>query len=460
MKRITIILVFALISFQNYAQCYTAISTGANHTLALKSNGTLWAWGYNFGGGLGINSTANSLVPVQVGTAVDWKSISAGNLHSLAIKTNGTLWAWGYNDFGQIGDNTTVNRLVPIQIGAATNWKQVSCGDQHSLALKTDGTLYAWGNNDFGRLGTGLSGNLLIPTQVGTATDWEFISAGSGHSIAKKTNSSLWSWGNNTFGQLGLNSTAANISVPTVISTLIPWTTVSAGVLHNLAVKSDGTLWAWGNNSAGEVGDNTTTRRNAPVQVSAATNWSDISAGYGISAARKSNGTIWTWGRNALGQLGNNTLIDKSIPTQLGTATTWTKIAAGFTHMVALSTESTFFNNVSTWGANQYGQLGEGTTVNKQIPTLINSCNVLLSTETFEKNTFSVYPNPVNDFITIKNDSNLQIDSISVFEVSGKKMKNEIQNYEAINVEKLQSGVYFLKIHSEGKTVNYKFIKL
>jgi alpha-tubulin suppressor-like RCC1 family protein len=459
MKQITTILVFALMIFQSYSQCYTTISTGGNHTLALKSNGTLWAWGYNFAGGLGINSTTNSLVPVQVGTATDWQSIIAGNFHSLAIKTNGTLWAWGYNDSGQIGDNTTVNRLVPIQIGTATNWKQVSCGEQHSLALKTDGTLWAWGNNDFGRLGTGLSGNLLIPTQVGTASDWEFISAGAGHSIAKKTNSSLWSWGNNTFGQLGLNSTAAHISVPTVINTLIPWTTVSAGVLHNLAVKSDGTLWAWGNNSAGEVGDNTTTRRIAPVQVSTATNWSHISAGYGISAARKSNGTIWTWGRNALGQLGDNTLIDKSIPTQLGTATTWTNIVAGHSHMVARST-SGFFNNVSTWGNNQYGNLGDGTTVYKQVPTLINSCNLLLSTESFEKNTFSVYPNPVNDFISIKNDSNLQIDSISVFDVSGKKVKNEIQNYEAINVEKLQSGVYFLKISSEGKTASYKFIKL
>jgi alpha-tubulin suppressor-like RCC1 family protein len=189
--------------------------------MGLKTNGTLWSWGWNGYGQLGIGSTTNRPIPTQVGTDTDWAKVAFSGEHVLAIKTNGTLWVWGRSDSGELGDGGGSTRLVPFQLGTDTNWKDIVAGEQHSIALKTNGTLWAFGRNDFfgvNPLGLGDNVYRVVPTQIGTATDWESIGKGMGINThhAKKTNGTLWGWGANSHSQIGDGTQTAR-NVPTLI---------------------------------------------------------------------------------------------------------------------------------------------------------------------------------------------------------------------------------------------------
>src|SRR3990170_1798433 len=236
------------------------IAAGSYHTLAIKSDGTLWAWGYNYSGQLGDGTTSNKTTPVQIGTGTNWSQIAAGGYHSLAIKSDGTLWAWSGNSFGQLGDGTSRDyKTTPVQIGTGTNWSQIAAGDYHTLAIKSDGTLWAWGYNSYGQLGDGASGGgnyKTTPVQIGTGTNWSQIAAGGYHTLAIKSDGTLWAWGGNSFGQLGDGTSSDYKTTPVQIGTGTNWSQIAAGGYHTLAIKSDRTLWAWGN-YYGQLGDAT-----------------------------------------------------------------------------------------------------------------------------------------------------------------------------------------------------------
>lgn len=278
---------------------WRAVQAGAAFVLALKTDGTLWAWGANGNGQLGNNSTTNSPLPVAIGTGTDWSAIAAGYDHAVGLKNNGTLWAWGGNSSGQLGQGTTTDSSIPLQV-PGTDWSAVSAGGSslayfdtfavphvggHTLALKSDGTLWAWGENIFGQLGdgtdfnTGWSGagtypltgyvtfDRVSPLQIGTDTDWARISAGAGHSVALKNDGTLWAWGLNVNGQLANGNPGMNNLLPLPVGaetylplllTQHPWSAIAAGDYHTLALRSDGTLWAWGWNGSGQLGDGTT----------------------------------------------------------------------------------------------------------------------------------------------------------------------------------------------------------
>ena len=326
---------------------WALISAGGNHSMALKSDGTLWGTGYNINGQVGDGTTWIRKIHIQERTrATNWTAIATGSRHSLALKSDGTLWGWGSNQGGQLGDDAS-NRSTPTQIGSETNWALISAGNSHSIALKSDGTLWGWGENLFGQLGDGTtSSNRTTPTQEATgATNWTAISGGGSHSMALKSDGTLWAWGKNQFGQVGDGTTSSNRSTPTQEATgATNWTAISAGHEFTVALKSDGTLWAWGNSSYGQLGDGTIlpnlthTYRSTPTQeATGATNWALISAGGKHSMALKSDGTLWGWGRNSGGQLGDGTTTDISTPTQEATgATNWTAIAAGWYFTVAI----------------------------------------------------------------------------------------------------------------------------
>ena len=351
------------------ANDWSSVSAGYSHTTALKSNGTLWAWGDNDRGQLGDGTTTESLVPVQEDTAAtDWGSVSAGTDYTVALKSDGTFWAWGDNSYGQLGDGTTIDSLVPVQEDTSANdWSSVSTGYSHTTALKSDGTLWAWGDNGRGQLGDGTTTESLVPVQEDTAaTDWSSVSAGGWHTIALKSDGTLWAWGQNRGGRLGDGTTIDSL-VPIQESTAATdWSSVSAGGYHTVALKSDGTLWAWGSNSNGQLGDGTTTSSLVPLQEStAATDWSSISVGSDHTVAIKSDGTLWSWGYNVAGQLGDGTKTDSSVPVQESTAATdWISSSAGYEHTVALKSDGTLWG----WGDNNRGELGNGTTTDSLVP--------------------------------------------------------------------------------------------
>ncbi len=244
---------------------WKTVSASEGNTSAIKTDGTLWSWGYNGNGALGDGTIVNKSSPVQIGSATNWKLVSNGGAVS-AIKTDGTLWSWGYNGHGVIGDGTLVNKSSPVQIGTATNWKSISVGGTHTLAIKTDGTLWGWGENTHGELGDGTLVNKTSPVQIGSETSWQSISAGTDNSMAIKTDGTLWGWGNNAQGQSGQGTSVTSVSIPTLINNSSNNNQlIDSGAIHNLILKTDGSLYGLGWNQAYQLGDNTTNTRFVPT---------------------------------------------------------------------------------------------------------------------------------------------------------------------------------------------------
>jgi alpha-tubulin suppressor-like RCC1 family protein len=238
-----------------------ALAGGHSHTIAVKRNGTLWAWGRNNVGQLGVNPFTDQLLPTQVGTDSDWAVPTAAYLHSAAIKRDGSLWAWGFNTAGQIGDGTTSVRPFPTAVGTAGwVWETIAAANAHNIAVRNDGTLWTWGSNLYGQLGYGsTSATNTAPAQVGSDSDWVAVGAGSFHVAATKSDTTLWAWGRNQFGQLG-NGTTTDNWVPAQWGrpgTRFGWVGVVGLGSHMSALRTDGSLWGAGQNTSGELGDGT-----------------------------------------------------------------------------------------------------------------------------------------------------------------------------------------------------------
>jgi alpha-tubulin suppressor-like RCC1 family protein len=307
---------------------WAKIAGGQAFSLAIKVDGTAWAWGRNNYSQLGFSGNPESS-PVQIGALTNWANIAAGTEFSIAVKTDGTLWGWGRNQNGQLGINSTTTANSPVQIGALTTWYQVACGGTFTLATKTDGTLWSWGLNAQGQLGLGDNDNRSSPVQIGGLTTWYKVAAGVNFTIAITTSGALWSWGFNNSGQLGLNTSGAYASrnSPVQIGTLTTWYQATPGYNHTLAVKTDGTLWSWGVNTGyGQLGLGDTINRSSPVQVGALSTWANIAGGGLFSFATNTNGALWGWGRNSYGQLGLNDTTHRSSPVQVGALTTWLRL--------------------------------------------------------------------------------------------------------------------------------------
>jgi alpha-tubulin suppressor-like RCC1 family protein len=337
--------------------------------------GNLWNWGRNAYGQLGNNNTTQSNTPVTtLSGGANWKQVANGTSYTTAIKTDGTLWGWGGNFFGNLGINNTTDRPTPVTTFAGgTNWKQVSCGDNNTAAIKTDGTLWTWGANFFGALGTNdATGSNHRTTPVTTfagGTNWKQVNCGLYHTSAIKTDGTLWNWGRNGEGQLGVNDTNNRCTPVTTFLGGNNWKQVSAGALYTAAIKTDGTLWTWGRNVEGQLGVNDTTQRNTPVTTFAGgTNWKQVAGVYICTAAIKTDGTLWTWGSNSDGQLGINvagatTGRTTPVTTFVG-GTNWKQVGGGYYHTSAIKTDGTLWN----WGKNNFGQLGVNDTNTRCTP--------------------------------------------------------------------------------------------
>ena len=304
------------------------VTAGVANTLVTRADGSLLIWGSNSSGqlGLGVGDSIPHPAPVPFGSGQQWQSVSMGSASVLAVASNGTLWGCGVNSSSQLGDGTTIRRNSLLQIGSETDWQTVHQGNAHSLAIKQDGSLWAWGSNASGQLGDGTSTARSIPVQIGADHDWvKIAAANSSFSIAQKADGSLWSWGSNSSGQLG-DGTTTSSNRPAKIGTATDWIHFAAGSTHVLAVKADGSLWAWGNNSTGQVGDGTFTNRTSPTQIGIGADWRSISAGSASSFAIRADGSLWAWGSNSSGQLSNGSYTAQSLPTQVGTSDAWASL--------------------------------------------------------------------------------------------------------------------------------------
>ncbi|KKQ45804.1 MAG: RCC1 repeat-containing protein, partial [Candidatus Moranbacteria bacterium GW2011_GWC2_37_8] len=344
------------------------IATRGNHSLAIKTDGTLWAWGRNTNGQLGDGSNTHRTTPVQIAADSTFSSVAAGEVHSLAIKTDGTLWAWGSNTSGQLGDGSTTQRITPVQIAAGSTFSAITAGEVHSLAIKTDGTLWAWGNNANAQLGDGSTTQRITPVQIAAGSTFSAVAAGTNHSLALKTGGTLWAWGANSSGQLGDGSTTQR-TTPVQIAAGSTFSTIAAGWDHSLALKTGGTLWAWGRNIYGQVGNNSTTNRTTPVQIAAGSTFSAVAGGNNHSLAIKTDGTLWAWGSNAYGQLGDGSTTQRNAPVQIAAGSTFSAISGGIDSSVVIKPDGTLW----AWGVNYYGQLGNDSYINSSIPGKIKA---------------------------------------------------------------------------------------
>ena len=296
----------------------TSVAAGTIHSVAVSGNGSVYAWGYGGFGQLGDGSTANTnrKTPVQVkdvagtGVLAGITSVAAGDSYSVAVSSNGSVYAWGLNTSGQLGNGTTTNSSIPVQVkdvagtGVLAGITSVAAGTNHSVAVSSNGSVYAWGNNGLGQLGNGSTTTpSRTPVQVlgvggsGVLAGITSVAAGTNHSVAVSSDGSVYAWGDNSQGQLG-NGTIARSLTPVRVKDvagsgfLTGITNVAAGTLHTVAVSSDGSVYAWGYNVQGQLGDGSNTRRLAPVL---SANFQPVSVTFGGVAATNLVATGYSW---------------------------------------------------------------------------------------------------------------------------------------------------------------------
>ena len=317
----------------------------SSHTAGLRSNGQIWTWGYNKSyyfnfGALGDGTFNNRSSPVSVvGGFTDWVQVSAGGVNTAGIRSNGQLWTWGRNNLGQLGNGNTTTQNSPVSVvGGFTDWVQVSISSI-GAGIRSNGQLWTWGRNTYGSLGDGTTTNRSSPVSVlGGFTDWIQVSSGGLHVAAIRANGTAWAWGNNGDKRLGDNTYDNRSSPISVLGGFTDWVQISAGSDHTAGLRTNGTAWAWGDNGSGRLGDGTTTNRGSPVSVIGGfTDWIQISAGGLHTTALRADGTVWCWGYNVRGQLGDNTTTNRSSPVSVvGGFTNWISIDSGSIHTAAL----------------------------------------------------------------------------------------------------------------------------
>lgn len=394
------------------------VAPGTDHTCGVKVGGTLWCWGRNHKGQLGFGDTTDRRVPTQVGTATDWQRVESGAKHTCALATDTklscwgddvegqlglglrhaspgpvigggvwqqvsaggdyrgghtcaisygrSLWCWGENGSGQLGLGAGADRPSPAQVGTATDWLEVSTGSAHTCAVKTSGSLWCWGDNDDAQTGGG-PGPTSTPRQVGTGSTWKYVTAGTQHTCAVTTTGRLLCFG---AGYLLGTDGATTTAVPKLVGGGTDWTTVEAGLNHTCAIRENRSLWCWGVDNFGQVGAGGAALgyAPAPLHIAPGTTWVDVSGGERHSCGVRTGGSLWCWGSNQVGELGLGTLgAARTVPTEVVGFSDWTDVDVGSGFGCGVRRDRT----LRCWGANDAGQLGDGTLAPRFSPTLV-----------------------------------------------------------------------------------------
>ncbi len=461
--------VLAVALFNNLIKAQS-ISAGTYYSVFRCSTGTAMSCGWNLQGQLGNGTNTTQPTPIAVSNLTGITKVSAGGTHSLFLKNDGTAWACGYNNMQQLGDGTTANKNVPTQAIGLSGIIDISAGQYHSLFLKNDGTVWACGQNSNGQLGIGSTANNYVTVQVPGLTGIIAVSSGFSHSLFLKNDGTVWACGSNLFGELGIGGTnVANKTSPMQVVGLTNVIAISAGksnTCHSLFLKSNGTVWACGQNSNGQLGDGTTTNRFAPVQVQNLTNITQIKAGAIHSLFLKADGTVWGCGSNQFGQLGTGAIsADVLTPIAASQVSTISEIAAANDFSLFLKSNGT----VLACGKNTNGNLGDGTMTNATTPVNVTSlCTVSIGIkENNNEESISIYPNPSNGIFTIELDNNTtnnQNCKVNIVNMLGQavftnQITQQVTNFDFNSL--VNKGIYFVHIISgENKTISIKKIIL
>ena len=346
------------------------VSAGYYHTCDVTTQGAVRCWGYNGYGELGDNSTTASLKPVGVyGLGSKVKNVSAGYLHSCALTTKGKVWCWGYNGYGQLGDNTTTNSSKPVAVANLGKVKAIDAGYLHTCAITTKGAVKCWGYNANGQLGDNSTTSSLTPVTVyGLTKGVKAVSASYTGTCAISSKGAAKCWGDNTYGQLGDNSTTNSNKPVTVYGLTKGVKQISAGQYSTCAVNGKGKALCWGFNSQGQLGDNSTTNSPKPVGVyGLASGIKTVKTAVYHSCALTSKGKVKCWGYNGYGALGDNSTTDSHKPVNVYNLDKATKVSVGYLHTCVATAKKA----VKCWGYNAYGQVGDNTTTTTSHPVTV-----------------------------------------------------------------------------------------
>lgn len=353
----------------------TASVAASQISFALATDGSTWAWGNNMSGQFGDSQYGQERSPVRIATVAGYSNFSVGDRNVIARNHSGAIVTWGWNDFGQLGLGDTIDRAVPTPVVGLPALTHYSTSGTHVIAVADDGSVWTWGANGNGQLGDGSVAVSNLPVSVTGLNNIASVSAGSTHSMALGADGLVWTWGDNSQGQLG-NKTQRGTNVPKSVLGLPPITSIAAGYDYSLAIDTTGSVWSWGSNLKGQLGIGSTNNISLnPMAVQGVSGVVSISANVDHSLVLKSDGTVWSWGANGSGQLGDGTTLLRNSPTKVVGLSKIVAISAGLDSNLALDQSG----NVWTWGGNSYGQLGVGDTKDRLIPVMVTTLHDIAS---------------------------------------------------------------------------------
>ena len=353
-------------------------STGS-HTCGIVQSGDSYCWGANTAGQVGDTTTTSRTSPERVTGSLTWQAISVGASHTCAITTGLVPNCWGKNEVGQLGTGSSAVRALPADIGGRLSWTTLTVGDRHACGLVGSGIAYCWGDNASGQIGDASTTSRKLPTRVSGGLLWKSISAGYAHTCGITLSGIAYCWGANLEGQVGDGTLSSTRPSPTLVAGLLSWATISAGTSHTCGTTTANVAYCWGANGDGQLGDGTTISRTAPVAVSpmsgqASSSWASVRAGRSHTCGVTSGTVAACWGANGYGQLGDGSTVSRTSPapvvvTGVVSQPFWTSVSAGGAYSCGLTTASTAY----CWGENGLGQIGDGTSQSRVSPTVVRS---------------------------------------------------------------------------------------
>jgi alpha-tubulin suppressor-like RCC1 family protein len=345
-----------------FAQIAPALST----TCALTTAGTAYCWGFNDDGEMGDGTTTPSLLPVAVAGGLTFTQLAVGN-RSCGLTEAGAAYCWGWNGEGQLGDGTSTNRSVPTAVAGGLAFNQIASGDDHICGLTSAGAAYCWGANTTGGLGDGTTTGSLVPVAVSGGLTFAQLSAGPYRSCGLTEAGAAYCWGYNGFGQLG-DGTTTNRDVPTAVTGSLTFSQIAANYWHTCGLTTTGSAYCWGENAYGQLGTGDNSSHSAPAAVSGGLTFTEISTSEGAhTCALTAAGAAYCWGNNGSGQLGDGTTTSRTVPTPVAGGLSFTHLRTGYSWTCGLTSEGIAY----CWGDNFDGELGDGTTTERHTPTLV-----------------------------------------------------------------------------------------